>query len=313
MAGRIDTLLLLGLPACGKSVIRRYLSSVPHEVAASQFHIGPMVQLDDFPHVHFMWRISEAMAKLGLGRGFFDSAGEQFRDPYEFGTLVRLLNEDYSALSASSLAAEPPGEWIMNRLENARASTGMPAPFSGLDRRARKAVADEIDGEAAPFAAEWSGRVRPPGSTVVIEFARGGPEGSKLPLSAPYGYSYALSQLSEEILRSAVILYVLVTPEESRRRNRARAEPGAHGSALHHGVPERVLRESYGIDDMMWLMEHSEEPGTVTVPAPQANFHLRVACLDNRHHRSSLRRAPRPGEATELHESLCEAFAGLVG
>ena len=203
----------------------------------------------------------------------------------------------------------------MDRLEKARTLTGLPAPFSQLDLGERKAVADAIENEATPYASEWFGRTCRPGSTVVIEFARGGPEGSELPLFAPFGYGYALSQLSEEILRRAAILYVLVTPDESRRRNKDRAEPGAHGSTLHHGVPDKVLRAAYGIDDMAWLLDHSEQPGTVTIRAHGSTFLLPVACFDNRRRRSlfegEIATGP-PGEVTEDHMALRQAFAGLV-
>jgi hypothetical protein len=317
MAPLIDTLLLLGLPACGKSVIRRYLSTVSPEVAESDFHLGPTVQLDDFPYVHFMVRIDEILEDLGHGRTFLESGAEHFRDLREWGTLVHLLNQDYAALNASrEPVVRQPGEWIVNRLETARTLAGVSAPFSHLEKGTRTAVVAAIDSEAAPFAAEWSTRTRPPGSTVVIEFARGGPEGSNLPLDPPHGYAHSLSLLSPEMLRRAAVLYLWVTPEDSRRRNQERARPGEDGSILHHGVPETVMRAQFGIDDMRWLIDHSEQPGTISVAAHDSTFHVPFACFDNRRELTLFQRDDPttwpPRQAEEIHAALHEAFAGLV-
>jgi hypothetical protein len=317
MAPRIDTLLLLALPASGKSVLRRYLATLPPELVESEFHLGPMVQLDDFPYVHFMWRISEVMAWLGVEPVFVDFAGPRLRDLSDLGTLVHLLNEDHAALVGPRRpAVTPPGRWIMDRLERARALAKMPAPFSQLHEAARAAVATAIDDEAALFAAKWSARSRPPRSTVVIEFARGGPEDASLPLEPPYGYAHSLSLLSAEILRRAAVLYVWVTPEDSRRRNRQRAQPGAEGATLHHAVPEAAMRTDYGIDDMEWLIDHSKRPGTISVQAHGSMFQVPIACFDNRRD-LTLFQLDDPAtwplsEVEEVHASLREAFAQLV-
>lgn len=50
----IDTMLLLALPASGKSEIRRYLEHVESDAALSELRLGPTVQLDDYPYVHLM-------------------------------------------------------------------------------------------------------------------------------------------------------------------------------------------------------------------------------------------------------------------
>ncbi len=314
---RIDTLLLLGLPACGKSVIRRFLSTVPPHAADLRSRIGPTIQLDDFPYVSFMWRISEVFEDLGYGPVFFDPTRVRFEDPRVFGALVHLLNEDYAALhEPRGPSTLTPGDWIIDRLERAHVLAGMPAPFSSLGPPGRLAVSTAIADDAARFAGEWIARTRPPGTTVVIELSRGGPEGSALPLAPPYGYAYALSLLSAEILRRAVILYVWVTPEESRRRNVQRAQPGAQGSTLHHAVPEATMRTCYGMDDMGWLIDHSERPGTITLHAHQATFQLPVARFDNRRQLELLRSddiATRSvGQAEQVHQFLEEAFAGLA-
>ncbi len=128
------------------------------------------------------------------------------------------------------------------------------------------------------------------GKTIVIEFSRGGPEGSDLPLPFPYGYKYSLSQLSEEILKRSVALYIWVDPAESRRKNVARADPDDPGSILHHGTPHAVMMEEYGCDDMHWLIEQSKRPGHIQIEAHGKTFDLPLAVFDNRVDRTSFLR-----------------------
>jgi hypothetical protein len=298
-------------------VIRRYLSGLSAEIAEADFHLGPLVQLDDFPYVHFMLRISEEIEGLGHESVFYDFDRGLFRDVRDWGTQIHLLNEDYAALNTPRLSAvRSPGEWIMERLTKARALAGASDPFSQLDKDERRMVATAVEGEAEEFAAEWLARRRPPGSTVVIEFARGGPEGSSLPMEPPLGYAWSLSQLSAEILGCSVILYVWVTPEESRRRNRERVRPGEDGSILHHGVPEAAMHRDYGTDDIEWLIDHSEHPGTITVQGHESTFHVPVARYDNRRDLVAFQRDDPSswpsGETEGLHRALRGAFAELV-
>ncbi|MDY0001915.1 MAG: hypothetical protein RBU30_11515, partial [Polyangia bacterium] len=65
MKNHIDTLLLLALPASGKSEARRFLLNFPLEQRLELFHISDTVQLDDFPYVHFMRCVDEELEKLG--------------------------------------------------------------------------------------------------------------------------------------------------------------------------------------------------------------------------------------------------------
>ena len=57
MANHLDVLLLLALPASGKSEARTYLASLSPEECEQHFGIGHTVQLDDFPYVHIMRRV----------------------------------------------------------------------------------------------------------------------------------------------------------------------------------------------------------------------------------------------------------------
>lgn len=305
----LPVVLLLALPASGKSEIRRYLSSLPDQVALADFGLAPTVQIDDYPYVHLMRRISQETKRLGMGTAFFEADDVPFADPRDWGTLTLLLNEDFQALRAVREVRDP-ASWLLHRLDRARVAVGAPPLFDArsleLEAAIRRDAVEVVDG--LPVAG-------PGPDTVVIEFARGGPEGADMPLPAPHGYRYSLSLLSPEILARAAILYVWVTPEESRRKNDERARPGEDGSILHHGVPEVVMRGDYGVDDMGWLFETSSTPGTVEVAAHGTTYHVPAVRFDNRDdHTSFLREDPAEwseNDVAELHGQLADAF-GLL-
>ncbi len=305
----LSVVLLLALPASGKSEIRRYLSLLPADVAYDDFGLAPTVQIDDYPYVHLMRRISEEARRLDLGTMFFESDDAPFGDTRDWGTLTVLLAEDFGARSEPREVRDP-AAWLLDRLDRARATVGAPMLFEERSPGLESA----IHSEAAELVATLPSRVEGP-HTVVIEFARGGPEGAEMPLRPPVGYRYALSLLSPDILARAAILYVWVTPEESRRKNRDRARPGADGSILHHGVPEVVMRSEYGVDDMAWLLETSDVPGTVRIDAHGSTYYLPSVRFDNRDDRTSFLRAD-PAEWSQrdvkrLHAQLVDVFGSL--
>ena len=284
-ANVLDTVLLLALPASGKSEVRRYLDHPSDEESRASFHMGPTVQLDDYPYVHLMRRIDDALEASGRARAFFAAADRGFADTRDWGTLIELVNEDYARLCAGERpAADDPAAWLFERIDRAREAVGAPPLRRALEGEARDRVAAEIADDARQLINDL-GAATPEtldGRTVVIEFARGGPEDAKPPLPGGYGYGYSLAHLSAQILERAAILYIWVTPEQSRAKNRARARPDADGSILFHGVPEHVMRNDYGRDDMEWLLERSDRPGTVRVEAHGRVFHLPAARFDNR-------------------------------
>src|SRR5438093_10001146 len=81
MSEIIDVLLLLALPASGKSEVRRYLASLSPEQCRGDFHLGPTVQLDDYPYVHMMRRVSQELRKQGADGVFFDSDELPMKEP----------------------------------------------------------------------------------------------------------------------------------------------------------------------------------------------------------------------------------------
>lgn len=321
MTRLIDTLLLTALPASGKSEVRRYLAQLGEEVVREDFRMGPTVQLDDYPYVHMMRRISQELVKRGESSVFFPSDDRTFNDPHDWGTLIELVNEDYEDLHRRpTIRPDSAAEWLFARMDAARERAGA-APFlAKVTERGRAEVSAALENEARELLRDKLAGI--PGTldgrTTVIEFARGGPEGSAMPLPPPYGYAWSFARLSDAILDKACVLYVWVTPEESRRKNDERAKPGREGDAsiLHHGVPEAVMRGEYGTDDMGYLVETSDRPGTIRVETRGRVFHLPVGRFDNRNDLTTFVRddpstwSERDVEA--LHAELRRAFEQIT-
>ena len=313
----IDTLLLLALPASGKSEIRRYLNHLPPDIAAQDFGLGPIVQLDDYPYVRMMQLLERELTSAGALPTFFQVRDGLLHEPRDWGTLARLLAEDHSNLGSVDSLAERPIVHLLERIDRARLAVGAAPATRHLAASAIEAASAALDGEAASlFRSQSVESARYNDSaTVVVEFARGGSEGAVFPLPAPHGYAYTLPHLGSDLLRRAAVLYIWVTPEESRRRNRERARPGPErdASVLHHFVPEVVMRANYGSDDLPWLI--SQGAGTIEIACDGTTHRLPAVLLDNRVDGTSfLRDDPatwRADRVTALHERLSEAFGRL--
>ena len=309
----LDIVLLLALPASGKSEVRRYLKSVTPAQCRADFHMGETVQLDDFPYVHLMRRIDDELEAVEAPRVFFQAGDRPFQNPLDWGTLIELVNEDYADLVARKVAKPASAAALLfDRLDAASAAVGAPRRLASLPETTRSVVAEKLEREARELLDEKHAGYPDSleGKTMVIEFARGGPDGSTCPLNPPFGYEYSLGRLAPEILEKASILYVWVTPEESRRKNFARTDPNDPGSILHHGVPLSVMLGDYGCDDLAYLESVSERPGTVTVKVGGRSFHLPVGRFDNRIDKTSFLRNER---ADWTSDEVAGVHAGLKG
>src|SRR3989339_678745 len=91
---KIDVLILIALPASGKSEVRKFMKQMPKE-SFPQFH-DDVAQLDDYPYVEFMRAVDEAaINRLKMDPLFFHAPDRGFIDPFEWITLIELLNQDY--------------------------------------------------------------------------------------------------------------------------------------------------------------------------------------------------------------------------
>ena len=318
MSKHIDVLLLCALPASGKSEVRRYLDLLTPEECNDQFGIGHTVQLDDYPYVHMMRRTSEELRAIGHDPVFFDAGNLPMKDPLDWGTLMELLNEDYhDLLNRNRPAADCATAWLMERFDACRAKVGAGTFWAGLGEDDRAKLIAELEPESRKLLDDKVAEVPDSldGKTVVVEFARGGRDGSTMPLSDPWGYQYSLRMLCPEMLEKASILYIWVTPEESRRKNDERTDPNDPGSILHHGVPIEVMMNDYGCDDMSYLLEISEKPQTVTIKAHGRTYHLPLGRFDNRVDCTTFIRGEKadwPPEAVEkLQTGMREAFDSI--
>lgn len=313
------TILLIALPASGKSEVRKYLECMPLEKRINDFHMGETVQLDDFPYVHIMRCIDVALEKHKAPAIFFQASDKPFQRTEDWGTLIELVNEDYfdlvkkKAINPSSAA-----EYMFERIDEAGAKAGLPKRLSKIDAKLRKTILHDVEEESLKIVKMKQALQKQTlaGKTLVIEFARGGPQGSTMPLAGGYGYQYSLAKVAEPILEKAVALYLWVTPEESRRKNFDRNDPNDPGSILHHGVPIDVMLGDYGCDDIEWLEQHASKPGTVEVKAHGKTFHVPLAKFDNRVDATSFLRGDPSSwdqeKVAKLHSNLKQTLAKLA-
>jgi len=279
----IDTVLLIALPASGKSEVRKFLRNLPTEARVRDFHVSDTAQLDDFPYVAFLAKVDEEREARGLPRAFYEFKHGRFIFQPDWGLLLRLVSDDYHILKNDLPTPAADCLALFERIDGHRRDLGGPEVFSVMATEARAELADAMK-PAAEFLIEeqWGRREGTvAGKTIVMECARGGADGSTMPLDPPAGYAFSLANHRPEVLENAAVLYIKVTPEESRRKNKARYVPGMEDSDLHHSAPDVVMYNDYGCDDVAWLIENAAKPNTIRLHAHGRDWDLPIAVFDN--------------------------------
>jgi len=250
---------------------------------------------------------------------FYHSPDRPFKEKGTWNVLLYLLNEDYlDMVNKNYNNPADPTDYLIQRLDKARIKSGLKPVFFDndnliFDKDTYLKIKEKLQKESKQLI-DMKNREIPDdlnGKTIVIEFARGGADGSVMPI--PYGYENSLRVLAREILQDAVILYIWVTPEESRRKNFERSDPNDPGSILNHSVPIEVMMQEYGCDDMQYIIEKSDKKGYVKVNHESGAIYLPVEKFDNRVDKTSFVRDEKWDETKrlELHLNLKNAMNNL--
>ncbi|MBQ1826694.1 MAG: hypothetical protein II126_01870 [Erysipelotrichaceae bacterium] len=280
-----DVILLNALPASGKSELRKFMNENNPDQMVSDFHIGENLQLDDFPYVWLMRQVDIALQKRGYDPLYYPSDELPTYDGRVWGVLSILLSEDYHDLiNRNFVQPSSAAEYLFERFDRASVGAGMKPMISMLDEELRKDIAAELEDQARVLLNEKQSQYTEDLSdkTIIIEFSRGGNDGASMPLTGTFGYQYTYSMLSPDLLQNAAVLYIWVTPEESRRKNDARYDPNNPGSSINHKTPDAVMMYDYGCDDILYLKETSDIEDTLKIEAWGNTYHLPVGVFDNR-------------------------------
>ncbi|KAH7827486.1 uncharacterized protein MONOS_5673 [Monocercomonoides exilis] len=324
----IPVVLLCALPASGKSESRAFLRSLPVEKSRAEFKIGfPTIQLDDYPYVEMMKFFDAELEKQGQTRPFYYSELYTFKNPYVWGVLVEMLNEDYhDVINKRTIETTTPTKWMLERLDRISASRGLPKPFENYSADVIAKLCARFDDHCGRFLKEKNDYAKSysPERTIIIEFARGGGCGAErypdfFPLPEPFGYQYSLKQFCPEILSVCAMLYIYVTPAQSFEKNLSRAPPvGWTGSTdIFHCVPDVVMHCDYGCDDFMYLLKQSDKDNTLKVPGKDGKtYYIPAGIFDNREDLTTFCRgdvSTWPKDSVEkIYAAMTKAFQGLL-
>ncbi len=88
------TLILIARPAAGKSEIIHHLKNTPDEQRRGAFHVGEIVEIDDFPMLWAWFEEDALLAEMGKPRLHTDDDG-YFKWQYLWDLLIRRISLDH--------------------------------------------------------------------------------------------------------------------------------------------------------------------------------------------------------------------------
>lgn len=97
MTNHFDILLLLARPAAGKSEVIHYLKSLSADDRLRRFHLGDLLELDDFPMLWTWFEEDDILQRMGFPRLHTDADG-YFVAPYLWNLLIERIGLEYHKL-----------------------------------------------------------------------------------------------------------------------------------------------------------------------------------------------------------------------
>jgi hypothetical protein len=96
-----DILILIGRPAAGKSEIIDYLQGLSAGDRRHRFHIGQMLEIDDFPFIWEWFRDDDFLSAAGAERLYTDEQ-YYFKNPVLWNLCIDKINRRYQRLLEST-------------------------------------------------------------------------------------------------------------------------------------------------------------------------------------------------------------------
>jgi len=96
---RFETIILIGRPAAGKSEVIDFLKHTGEPERSRRFHVGPFVELDDFPFVWETFEIDDLLERLGQSR-LFTTRDYFFKGDHLWNLFIERINLEFRKLLA---------------------------------------------------------------------------------------------------------------------------------------------------------------------------------------------------------------------
>lgn len=90
-----DKIILLGRPASGKSEIIHYLKNTPVDERIKRFHIGKLIEIDDFPMLWTWFEEDAILEKIFNKPGLHSDSEGYFTDEHLWHLLIERISLDY--------------------------------------------------------------------------------------------------------------------------------------------------------------------------------------------------------------------------
>lgn len=103
-----DKIILLGRPASGKSEIINYLKNTPEDERRKRFHVGKLVEIDDFPMLWTWFEEDDILEKVFKKPRLHSTPDGYFTEEHLWHLLIERISLDYKK-SKRDLAGKAAG------------------------------------------------------------------------------------------------------------------------------------------------------------------------------------------------------------